>query len=86
MKGNQVLVNAHIMLANLGSDAYVLNVDPDEYLVSDNSTTLEELFDGCCGNMTACVPRCAHAASRAFMTLESASLSALGLRVGSRHG
>ncbi len=57
MHGNQVLVNAHIMLANLGSDAYVLNVDPDEYLVSDNSTTLQETFDGCCGNRTACVPR-----------------------------
>ena len=51
--GNQVLVNAHLLLANLGSDAYLLNVDLDEYLVTDNRTTLPELADGCFGNQTA---------------------------------
>ena len=28
--GNQVLVNAHMLLANLGSDAFIFNVDLDE--------------------------------------------------------
>ena len=56
---NQVVVNAHLMLANLGSDAYVLNVDLDDFLVIDNRTTLPELFDGCFKNQTANVPRCA---------------------------
>lgn len=57
--GNQVLVNAHLLLANLGSDAYVFNVDLDEYLVTDNRTTLPELADGCFGNRTARLVRCA---------------------------
>ena len=57
--GNQVLVNAHIMLANLGGDAYVLNIDLDEYLVVDEPTSLTGLFDGCLRNQTTSVPRCA---------------------------
>ena len=56
--GHQVLVNAQIMLANLGSDAYVLNVDLDEFLVTDNRTTLAEVFDRCAGNESADLPRC----------------------------
>ena len=56
---NQVTVYAHMMLANLGSDAYVLSVDLDEYLVTDKPMTLAELFDGCSRNQTAVVPRCA---------------------------
>ncbi len=51
-------MNAHIMLANLGSDAFVLNVDLDEYLVTDNRTTLPELIDGCFRNQTTRLPRC----------------------------
>ena len=52
-------MNAHIMLANLGSDAFVLNVDLDEYLVTDKRTTLSELVLGCFRNRMAIVPRCA---------------------------
>ena len=55
---NQVVVNAHLVLANLGRDAYVLNVDLDEYLVLDNRTTLPELFDGCFRNRTVNLARC----------------------------
>ncbi len=57
--GNQVLVNAHLLLANLGSDAYLLNCDLDEFLVTDNRTTLPELAAGCFGNRTAKLARCA---------------------------
>ena len=61
MYSNQVLIMAHMMLANLGSDAYVLNIDMDEYLVTDNTTTLAGLFDGCFQNRTTYVPRRASA-------------------------
>ena len=57
MHGNQVLVNAHLLLSNLGSDAYLFNVDLDEFLVTDNRTTLPELIDGCFGNQTTRLPR-----------------------------
>lgn len=56
---NQVLAYAHMMLANVGSDAYVLNVDLDGYLVVDNRTTLAELFDRCFRGQTTDLPRCA---------------------------
>ncbi len=57
--GIQSIVNSHIVLANLGSDAYVLNVDIDEFMVTDYRTTLEELAAGCFENQTAVLGRCA---------------------------
>ena len=54
-----MLVNAHIMLANVGGDAYVFNCDVDEFLVTDNRTTLTELSEGCFRNESADLPRCA---------------------------
>ena len=59
MHGNQVLVNAHILLANLGSDAFVFSVDLDEYLITEKRTTLPELVEGCLGNRTSRMARCA---------------------------
>ena len=57
--GIQSIVNSHIVLANLGEDAYVLNVDIDEFLVTDKRTTLEELAAGCFKDWTAVLGRCA---------------------------
>ena len=79
MHGNQVLVNAHIMLANAGADAYVLNVDTDEYLVTNHRTTLPELFDGCFRNQTALLPRCGSYLYFGSAAVQCHSLSALGL-------
>ena len=55
--GVQTIVNSHIVLANLGSEAYVLNVDVDEFMVTDNRTTLEELANGCLNEQTAVLGR-----------------------------
>ena len=56
-QAHHVVMTTHMLLANLGSDAYVFNVDVDEFLVTDNRTTLADLF-GCFGNRSAIVPRC----------------------------
>lgn len=57
MYGDQIVVNAHSVLANTGQDTWLLSVDIDEYLAVDHAANVRSLFTECFGSQSAEIER-----------------------------